>query len=132
LASVFESTSFGFGNVIALSQETCIELLCKNPVNPDNPYFLKDLSYFSHLTKLASIEDVLLIDDSLEKNLLNNCHNVIHPQSCSSNMRDHFFIMVLKPWLCGFLIQTKLLRFMTMDPLSSIGNMILKDFVVED
>ena len=43
--------------------------------------FLKNFNVFAKLLGLETVEDVLQVDDSPQKNLLNNVHSVVHFQN---------------------------------------------------
>ena len=55
-----------------LSQEECNVSKYRDPKNPRKPYFFKDLTIFYHRVPLANDNNILLIDDSPLKCLLNN------------------------------------------------------------
>ena len=61
--------------------------------NPEKPIFLKNLKVYAKLLGLETVEDVLLVDDGLEKNLLNDVHSDVHPPTWSGNDEDRFIIM---------------------------------------
>ena len=67
--------------------------------NPEKPIFLKNLNVFAKLLGLETVEDVLLVDDSPQKNLFNDIHSVVHPPTWSGDDEDRFIIMQLQPWL---------------------------------
>lgn len=52
--------------------------------------YLKDLANFARSAGLPYVENVLLIDDSPSKNLLNDTHNTVHPESWSGDDNDNF------------------------------------------
>lgn len=52
--------------------------------------YLKDLASFARSAGLPYVENVLLIDDSPSKNLLNDMHNTVHPESWSGDDNDNF------------------------------------------
>ena len=54
---------------------------------------------YAKLLGLETIEDVLLVDDGLEKNLFNNVHSALHPPTWSGDDEDRFITMQLQLWL---------------------------------
>ena len=67
---------------------------------PDKPYMLKNLVVVLHcLREEFKAHDILLIDDSLEKNLLNDPYSNVHPRTWSGMNNDNFLTVVLWPWL---------------------------------
>ena len=69
--------------------------------NLEKPVFLKNLKVYGKLLGLEIVEDVLLVDASPEKNLLNDAHSVVHLSIWSSDDEDRFISMQLQPWLEG-------------------------------
>ena len=69
--------------------------------NLHKPFFLKNLSIFTKLLGLETVEDVLLVDDSSQKNLLNNVHSAVHPPTWFDDDMDRFITMHLQLWLEG-------------------------------
>jgi hypothetical protein len=51
--------------------------------------------------KLQNTEDVLLVDDSPIKNLLNDSYSAVHPPSWHGEEEDTFLDVNLKPWFQG-------------------------------
>ena len=82
-----------------LSQSDCTRSSYVGSSNPQNPIFLKNLNMFAKLLGLETIEDVLLLDDSAQKNLLNDVHSVVHPLTWSDDDEDRFITMQLQLWL---------------------------------
>ena len=62
-----------------LSQRDCTHSSFVDASNLEKPVFLKNLNVFAKLLGLETIEDVLLVDDSPRKNLLNYDHSTVHP-----------------------------------------------------
>ena len=50
---------------------------------------------------LASSLDVLLVDDSPLKNVINNPYNTVHPPTWNGSLEDNFMEQTLKPWLAA-------------------------------
>ncbi|KAG0572658.1 hypothetical protein KC19_VG114400 [Ceratodon purpureus] len=98
---VLQGTSLQLPDVQVLSQNDCIRLSYVESSKPDKPFCLKDLRVFAKLLVLESVEEVLLVDDSPQKNLLNDPHNAVHPPTWSGDGDDRFLTMTLKPWLEG-------------------------------
>ena len=84
-----------------LSQRDCTLSSYVDTSNPEKPVFLKNLKVYAKLLGLETVEDVLLVDDGLEKNLLNDVHSALHPLTWSSDDEDRFITMQLQPWLEG-------------------------------
>jgi hypothetical protein len=101
LPVVLQGTSFKLPDVQVLSQNNCTRSSYVESSKPDKPFFLKDLRVFAKLLVLESVEEVLLVDDSPQKNLLNDPHNAVHPPTWSGDDNDRFLTMTLKPWLEG-------------------------------
>ena len=78
---VLQGTSLKQKDVHVLSQSNCTYSSYVDASNPEKPLFLKSLNVFAKLLGLETIEDVLLVDDSPQKNLLNNVHSAIHPST---------------------------------------------------
>ena len=68
--------------------------------NPEKPVFLKNLEVYAKMLGLETVEDVL-VDDGLQKNLLNDVHSVIHPPTWSGDDDDRFITTQLQSWLEG-------------------------------
>ena len=99
LNTLLADTSFGPGDVTFLTQTACTKSTYKAPSAPDKPIFLKDLSAYARIAGLSCVEDVLLIDDSPVKNLINDPDNVVFPRSWCGDTRDTFLDAHLRPWL---------------------------------
>ena len=84
-----------------LSQRDCTLSSYMDALNPEKLVFLKNLKVYAKLLGLETIEDVLLEDDGLEKNLLNDVHSAVHPPTWSNDDEDKFITMQLQPWLEG-------------------------------
>ena len=77
---------------------------CSSYVNSSNLYklfILKNLSEVAKLLRLEIVEDVLLVDDSPQKNLFKDVHSVVHPSMWFGDDGDKFITMHLRPWLEG-------------------------------
>ena len=79
LDAVLEGTSLKRDHVPVLSQRECTRSSYVESSNPHKPFFLKNLKVFADLMGLETVEDVLLVDDSPQKNLLNDVHSAVHP-----------------------------------------------------
>ena len=99
LNTLFGDTLFGPRDVTCLTQATCTKSTYRASSALDKPIFLKDLSAYARIAGLSCIEDVLLIDDSLVKNLNNSPHNTIFPRSWCGDQHDIFLDVHLLPWL---------------------------------
>lgn len=62
-------TTFGPLEVTFLSQGAFTISSYRNPAKLDKSIFLKDLTTMVDMTRLNSIENVLLVDDNIVKNL---------------------------------------------------------------
>lgn len=99
--AVLEGTSLKRDHVPLLSQGDCTRSSYVESSNPHKPFFLKNLNVFAKLLGLDTVEDVLLVDDSPQKNLLNDVHSAVHPPTWSGDDGDRFITMHLQPWLEG-------------------------------
>ena len=64
--------------MLVLSQSNCT---CSSYVDASylqKLVYLKNLNVFAKLLGLETVEDILLVDDSLQKNLLNDVHSAVH------------------------------------------------------
>ena len=68
---------------------------------------MKNLNVFAKLLGLGTVEDVLLMDDSLQKNLLNDVYSTIHPPTWSDDDGNRFITMHLQTWLEALFRSTK-------------------------
>ena len=75
---VLKGTSLKRKDVQVLSQRDCTLSSYVDASNPEKSVFLKDLKVYAKLLGLKTVEDVLVVDDSSEKNLLNDVHSTIH------------------------------------------------------
>ena len=73
-----------------LSQRHCTQTSYVDASNLEKPVFLKNLKVYAKMLGLETVEDVLLVDDSLQKNLLNDVHSAIHPPTWSGDDEDRF------------------------------------------
>jgi len=78
LGKVLSSTNFGPIKVTYISQFSCTPSSYKDPTDPNKPIFLKDLTTLVEMDEVNSIENVLLVDDNLVKNLLNDVYSTVH------------------------------------------------------
>jgi len=62
---------------------------------------LKNLATLVEIGEAKSLQDVLLVDDSPVKNLLNHVNNVVYPPTYSGESGDTFLSRRLQPWLEG-------------------------------
>ena len=76
---VLEGTCLKRKDVQVLSQSDCTRLSYMESSNPHKPFFLKNLNIFAKFLGLETIEDILLVDDSPQKNLLNDVLSTVHP-----------------------------------------------------
>ena len=60
---------------------------------------LKDLQKVKEILKDIDLSLTLLIDDSPEKNLLNDEFSAIHPQTWTGDLNDKFLMNTMLPWL---------------------------------
>ena len=84
-----------------LSQRDCTQSSYVNASNLEKSVFLKNLKVFPKLLGLETVEDVLLVDDSPQKNLLNDVHSDVHPPIWSGDDENRFIPMQLQLWLEG-------------------------------
>ena len=75
-------------NCLRFGQDLCRESKYKDHIFPMKPISLKPLSLLLKRSKEiqdygASEENILLIDDTLYKNVLNNPYSVVHPPTCT-------------------------------------------------
>ena len=62
------------------------------------------------LLGLETVEDVLLVNDSPEKNLLNDVHSVVYLSTWSGDDRDMFITMHLQSWLEGLFRSSEIVK----------------------
>lgn len=99
--AVLEGTILKRDHVVVLSQRDCTRSSYVESSNPHKPFFLKNLKVFADLLGLETVEGVLLVDDSPQKNLLNDVHSAVHPPTWSGDDGDRFITMHLQPWMEG-------------------------------
>ena len=88
-------------DVVCLSQAACIQSKYRSPAVPNKSFLLKELATFVWFAGLSSVDNILLIDDSPTKNLLNNEHNVVFPRTFCGEANDTYLNEHLLPWLLG-------------------------------
>lgn len=104
---LFVGCSFSRREVICLAQCACTKSMYKASTTPNKPVFLKDLTTFAHVASLSSFENILLIDDNPQKNLLNDLHNDVFPQSYRGELNDNYLQMQLMSWLNGLMLSNE-------------------------
>jgi hypothetical protein len=103
LGVVLQGTSIKRSDVLVLTQGDCDKSSHINPENPKKPFFLKDLTKFCEFAKLDSIDNVLLVDDTPLKNLMNEAYSAVYPSSWNGDGNDTYLGKNLRPWLEGLL-----------------------------
>ena len=93
--ALLEDNFFKQKDVKVLSQSNCTHSLYIDSSYPSKLCFLKNLFQFAKLLRLEIVENVLLVDDSPQKNLLNDVHSIIHPLIWSSNDENRFITIQL-------------------------------------
>jgi hypothetical protein len=101
LKVVLHGASFTRNDITILTQNACSQSAYRDPENLEKPIFLKNLDVYANIVKLQNTEDVLLVDDSPMKNLLNDSYNAVHLPSWHGEEEDSFLDVNLKPWLQG-------------------------------
>lgn len=98
-------------NCLAFDQSMCLESAHRDEGDPSKPLFLKSIAHLlanspDLVGRGATEENVLLIDDSPYKNVLNDPFSAFHPTSCTQYSEAKlkpgskpFFLQVLKPLL---------------------------------
>jgi hypothetical protein len=79
----------------------CRSSTYRAPTAPNKPFFLKELASFARFAGLTSLDNILLIDDSPSKNLLNDEHSAIFPKAFRGELDDTYLHVHLMPWLDG-------------------------------
>ena len=77
--AILEGNCFMWKDEKFLSQSECTRLSYVNFSNPLKVCFLKNLSWFAKFLRLEAVEDVLLVDDSPQKNFLNDVYSSVLP-----------------------------------------------------
>ena len=73
---------------------------------------------FAKLLGLETIENVLVVDDSPQKNLLNDIHSVVYSPTWFGDDEDRFITMQLQLWLEGlFRLSEVVTRYVKRAPL---------------
>ena len=98
---LLKDVNFSARDVIALSQEKCEQSLYRSPTAPSKPVFLKELATFANIVGLSSLDDILLIDDSPLKNLMNDSYSAVFPPTFRGDENDSYLLDTLLPWLDG-------------------------------
>ena len=96
---VLQGTSLKQKDVQIQSQSDGTQSSYVDASNPEKPIFLKNLNVFAKLLGLETVEDVLLVDDSPQKDLLNDVHSAVHPPTGSGDDENRLITMQLQPWL---------------------------------
>lgn len=128
---------FGRRDVLCLAQGTCTKSTYRAPTAPEKPFFLKEIETFARLASLSSLENILLIDDSPEKNLRNDPHSAVFPEPYRGSKNDNYLRQHLMPWLDGLFCSNQAVQVYVeknplvggqspMDPLSREGFLILQ------
>jgi hypothetical protein len=107
LGKVLSSTTFGPTRVTFISQFSCTPSSFRDPDEPNKPIFLKDLTTLVEMGEVKSVQDVLLVDDSPVKNLLNDVNSAVHPTTWSGQVGDNFLPATLRPWLDGLFLSNE-------------------------
>ena len=81
LSILLRNVSFEEKDILVLCEEDTLKSHFIRVSKPDKPYILKNLAIVVQRLREEEIKanDILLIDDSLEKNLLNDPYSVMHP-----------------------------------------------------
>ena len=87
---ILQGTSLNRKDVQVLSQRDCTLSSYVDASNLEKRICLKNLKVFAKLLGLETVEDVLLVDDGLEKNLLNDVISAVHPPTWSGDDGDRF------------------------------------------
>jgi hypothetical protein len=120
LKVVLHSASFTRNDITILTQSACSQSAYRDPKNPEKPIFLKNLDVYANIVKLQNNEDVLLVDNSPMKNLLNDSYSAVHPPSWHGEEEDNFLDVNLKPWLEGlFRSNVAVTKYVRCNPLPS-------------
>ena len=89
--------------LLTLTQSSCYKSTFKHLENPQKPIFVKDLLVYNARAMPKSPRDVLLVDDTPLKNVLNDPFSAVHPPTWNGDLDDTFLESTLKPWLAGLL-----------------------------
>ena len=100
---VLQGISIKRSDVLVLTQDDCDKSSYKNLENPKKPFFLKDLTKFCEFAKLDFVDNVLLVDDTPLKNLMNESYSAIHPSTSNGDGNDIYLKKNFRPWLEGLL-----------------------------
>jgi len=95
--NVLVDASFGPQDIMCLTQVACTESTYTAPIVLNRSVFLKELVEFVHFVGLSSLENILLIDDSLFKNLMNDPHYVGFPPPFFGDLDDNYLKLHLVP-----------------------------------
>ena len=119
LSVLLRNVSFEEKDIIVICQEDAIKSCFIRGSKLDKPYILKNLVVIVQcLREEFKKNDIVLIDDSLEKNLLNDPYSNVHPQTWSRMNNDNFLKVVLWSWLeCLFQLELDVPMFVSSNPL---------------
>ena len=100
LEVVVGSSGVDLLNVVVMSQsDVMMSTYPRGGEKAGKKYMLKELKKVQSGLEHVDLAMTLLIDDSLEKNLLNNEFSAIHPLSWTCDLTDKFLMTTLLPWL---------------------------------
>jgi hypothetical protein len=89
--------------VLLLTQTSYYKSKRVHPGHKSKPIFVKDLAVYNTKATPRSPLDILLIDDSPIKNVMNDPFSAVHPPTWNGDSGDTFLQESLKPWLNGLL-----------------------------
>ena len=100
LEVVVGSSGVDLSNVVVMSQsDVTMSTYPRGGEKAGKKYMLKELKKVQSGLEHVDLAMTLLIDDSLEENLLNNEFSAIHPLSWTGDLTDKFLMTTLLPWL---------------------------------
>ena len=100
LEVVAGSSGVDLSNVVVMSQsDVTMSTYLRGGEKVRKKYMLKELKKVQSGLEHIDLGMTLLIDDSPEKNLLNNEFSEIHPLSWTGDLMDKFLMTTLLPWL---------------------------------
>ena len=100
LEVVVGSSGIDLSNVVVMSQsDVTMSTYPRGREKVGKKYMLKELKKVQSGLEHVDLAMTLFIDDSPEKNLLNNEFSAIHPLSWTGDLTDKFLMTTLLPWL---------------------------------
>lgn len=100
LKVAFGGSGIDIAELEVMSQSDVTESSFPRPGNNiEKKYMLKDLKKVRNFLDHVDLDLTLLIDDSPEKNLLNDEFSAIHPESWAGDLKDKFLMTIMLPWL---------------------------------